>query len=69
MMGIARATVAKRRIGRIHRNRTGHEPTAKRNRMRLWTACGVRIDYAFPFEVDLNDPASLCLRCYPEARR
>ena len=67
-MGIAAATRDKRRVGRIHRNKSGHEPTARRNRMRLWAACGVRIDHAFPFEADLSDPASLCLRCYPEAR-
>jgi hypothetical protein len=57
--------MGRRRIGRIHRTR--NPIRAKRNRQHLRSVCGLRLDYAWPFRVDLHDPVSLCLRCYPEA--
>lgn len=66
-VGIARATMNLRRVGRIHRPASGRKITAKRNRQRLRAKCGPWLGMAWPYRVDLRDPVSLCLRCYPEA--
>ena len=66
-VGIARATMGLRRIGKIHRPASGGKIRAKRNRQELRAACGPRLGMAWPFRVDLRDPVSLCLRCYPAA--
>lgn len=68
-VGIAKATATLRRIGRVHRPYRNAKIRAKRNRQHLRTSCGLRIDYAWPFRVDLSDPVSVCLSCYPEAKR
>lgn len=66
-VGIAAASFSRRRLGRIHRPKGDAKIRAKRNRGYLPTACGRRLDLAWPFRVDLRDPVSLCLLCYPEA--
>lgn len=69
-VGIAAATKEHKPIGRIHRNSGTHVVQAKRNRQRLWTACGIRLDMAWPFDVDDVAAAklagNLCGKCWKD---